>query len=237
MFISTSISRDGRLRDLLVFSRAASQRWGPASARYYSGPSYANASYRSKSPHGYNSLFSFRNRRNKLFLVRLNDHLEIRKSLSESGKRGSSARWNGEANRVAIGVANGEANSLANGGGNAKERKEKKEIKGNEIKENKESETAFFSLEDIFLEMDKEKPLKRPFFKRMAEIHALPDASVKESFNRWAVLKEGEAMTVQKAENSFNLFLLNNKKSYISQPKESKTENIWDEIAKDLNTK
>jgi hypothetical protein len=62
---------------------------------------------------------------------RLNDHLEIRKSLSESGKKGSRARWE---NRVAI----GEAITPTIGEGNAKEKK------GKESKINEESHNQIF---------------------------------------------------------------------------------------------
>lgn len=58
----------------------------------------------------------------QFFSIRMLDHLNIRKSLSESGKRGAEVRWeNGGANRVAIAPPNGDPN--------AKERKERKEIK------------------------------------------------------------------------------------------------------------
>lgn len=52
------------------------------------------------------------------FSVRLNTHLDVRKELSESGKNGAAIRW---ANRVAIGDGNSNPN--------AKEIKERKEIK------------------------------------------------------------------------------------------------------------
>lgn len=172
---------------------------------------------------------------NFFWSARLNDHLEIRKSLSASGKKGSSARWNREANSL----ANGGANSLAIGEANAKENKGK-EIK--EIKESKEIKEgnahAFFSVEEIGNELSKERPLKRPFFSRMAEIHGMDSRSVLEAFKSWQVLKEGEAMTVQKAENSFNLFLQNNKKSYISERKPQPiTTNVFAEIRKELQNK
>lgn len=157
---------------------------------------------------------------------RLNDHLEIRKNLSESGKKGSKARWdNRDANGVAI--------SLPNGEGNAKERKEIKENETKEINEIKENENSFFSLDEIFIELDKEKPMKRPFFKRMQEIYNLSETSVKESFKRWAILKEGEAMTIDKAQNSFNVFIKNNQ---IPQKVggESKQKNIFAEIYQDF---
>ena len=84
------------------------------------------------------------------------------------------------------------------------------------------------------IELDKEKPLKRPYFKRMAEIHNLNEKQVKEAFKKWAVIKEGEAMTINKAENSFNLFLQNNFKSYIQKEEKTKVKNIFDEIYQDL---
>jgi hypothetical protein len=58
---------------------------------------------------------------NQFFSVRLNNHLEVRHTLSEYGKKGALARWNKDKNGGAIGDAN------------AKERKGK-EIKGKEIK-------------------------------------------------------------------------------------------------------
>lgn len=158
---------------------------------------------------------------------RLNEHLDIRKNLSESGKKGSLARWN---NRVAI----GEANTDANGEGYAKEKK-RNEIKENEINENKENENLFLSLDDIFIEFNKEKPLKRPYFQRMSQVHGKDDKTIKEAFNKWAVIKEGESMTIQKAENSFNLFLQNNLKSYITGKKEEpKSQNIFAKMYQDL---
>lgn len=165
---------------------------------------------------------------NFFYSERLNDHLEIRKNLSESGKKGSKARWD---NRD----ANGEAITLPNNEANAKESKGK-EIKENEINEieSKQNTFALFGVEDIFIELDKEKPLKRPYFKRMAEIHNLNDKQVKEAFKKWAVIKEGEAMTINKAENSFNLFLQNNFKSYIQKEEKPKGKNIFDEIYQDL---
>lgn len=108
--------------------------------------------------------------------------------------------------------------------------KEVKELK-NEI--NKDSLLSFVEIE---AEMAKEKPLKRPYFKRMQEIYNLDDSTLKEAFKKWSTLKEGEAMTIDKAQNSFNLYLQNQSKnnSYsegvkVEPPKYAKStlENNW----------
>lgn len=78
----------------------------------------------------------------------------------------------------------------------------------NDINKNK-----FLSFVEIEQEMGKEKPLKRPYFKRMSEVHDLDENTVRDLFKKWAVLKEGEAMTIDKAQNSFNLYLQNNSKT------------------------
>jgi hypothetical protein len=83
-------------------------------------------------------------------------------------------------------------------------------VNGNVNDINKNSFLSFVEIEE---EMGKEKPLKRPYFKRMCEIHDLDEKTVKESFKKWAVLKEGEPMTIDKAQNSFNLYLQNNSKA------------------------
>lgn len=61
---------------------------------------------------------------------RLNDHFEIRRSLSDQGKRGAERRWK---NGGAITGANSGANGHPNGGAYAKERKGE-EKKGEEMK-------------------------------------------------------------------------------------------------------
>lgn len=78
----------------------------------------------------------------------------------------------------------------------------------NDINKNK-----FLSFVEIEEEMGKEKPLKRPYFRRMSEVHDLDEKTIKDLFKKWAVLKEGEAMTIDKAQNSFNLYLQNNSKT------------------------
>ena len=75
--------------------------------------------------------------------------------------------------------------------------------------ENVISKETFLSLVEIGEEMGKEKPMHRPYFNRMQELYNLDDKSVKESFRKWKILKEGETMTISKAQNSFNLYLKN----------------------------
>lgn len=67
------------------------------------------------------------------FSMRLNNHLEVRNVLSESGKKGAIARW---------------GNSPPNSPPNAKERKESKEMKGNKEKSDFYN-FRFKQLEDI----------------------------------------------------------------------------------------
>lgn len=81
-----------------------------------------------------------------------------------------------------------------------------------EVKElNKEiNKEAFLSLNDLEVELQKEKPMQRPYFNRMQEVHNLSEKEVKDYFTKWKLIKEGEAMTISKAQNSFNLYLKNN---------------------------
>ena len=93
---------------------------------------------------------------------------------------------------------------------------------------------ALFSLNDVFIDFKKEKPLKRPYFDRMAEVHSTDLATLESLFHKWATLKEGENMTIAKAENSFNLYLGNNLKTSYKPTEKSKTYNVFDEIYEDL---
>lgn len=93
---------------------------------------------------------------------------------------------------------------------------------------------ALFSLEDVFNDFKKEKPLKRPYFERMAEIHSTDSDTIEKLFKKWAVLKEGESMTIAKAENSFNLYIGNNLKTSYKPAEKSKTYNVFDELYEDL---
>jgi hypothetical protein len=92
--------------------------------------------------------------------------------------------------------------------------KEVKELK-NEI-----SKETFISLDEVEEEMGKEKPMQRSFFIRMQYIYNLDEKKVKEAFKNWKILKEGEAMTISKAQNSFNLYLKNNASTGYSESKE-----------------
>jgi hypothetical protein len=96
------------------------------------------------------------------------------------------------------------------------------------------SANALFSLEDVFIDFEKEKPLKRPYFERMSEVHSIDTKSVKEYFKKWATIKEGEPMTIGKAENSFNLYLSNNLKSNFKPPEKKETYNVFEEIWQDM---
>ena len=98
-------------------------------------------------------------------------------------------------------------------------------VNGNVI--NKESAKALFSLDDVFIDFEKEKPLKRPYFERMSEVHSMDTKTIKEYFKKWATIKEGEPMTIAKAENSFNLYLSNNLKSNFKPPEKKESENIF----------
>jgi len=167
--------------------------------------------------------------------VRLNYHLNIRKTLSEKGKQGALNRWgNGEANGGAIRDSIGE--------GNAKEKKEKKV---NEIKEIKEKEikeiieTEFLSFDVILSEFQKQGLLKRPFLDRMSEIYSLDLGVTKEMFRKWSIKNEGIAMTIRHAENSFNLYLKNNKpeknSAQVATSGKSVKNNVFTDLLNNLN--
>ena len=93
-----------------------------------------------------------------------------------------------------------------------------KEVKELEKKINRED---LISLDELEVEMAKEKPMHRPFFTRMQEIYNLDEKKLKEAFKNWKILKEGEAMTIGKAQNSFNLYLKNNASTGYSENKEA----------------
>jgi hypothetical protein len=105
-------------------------------------------------------------------------------------------------------------------------------VNGNVNDINKDS---LISLDEVEVEMGKEKPMHRPYFTRMQEIYNLDEKKVKEAFKNWKILKEGEAMTISKAQNSFNLYLKNNASTGYSESKEvqkpkyakSTIENNW----------
>lgn len=96
------------------------------------------------------------------------------------------------------------------------------------------SASALFSLDDVFIDFEKEKPLKRPYFDRMSEVHSMDTKTIKEYFKKWKTLKEGECMTIAKAENSFNLYLSNNLKSNFKPLEKKETYNVFEEIWQDM---
>jgi hypothetical protein len=105
-------------------------------------------------------------------------------------------------------------------------------VNGNVNDINKDS---LISLDEVEEEMGKEKPMQRSYFIRMQYIYNLDEKKVKEAFKNWKILKEGEAMTISKAQNSFNLYLKNNASTGYSESKEvhkpkyakSTIENNW----------
>ena len=90
-------------------------------------------------------------------------------------------------------------------------------VNGNVNDINKDS---MISLDEVEEEMGKEKPMQRSYFIRMQYIYNLDEKKVKEAFKNWKILKEGEAMTISKAQNSFNLYLKNNASTGYSESKE-----------------
>jgi hypothetical protein len=99
---------------------------------------------------------------------------------------------------------------------------------------NKESANALFSLDFMFLDFDKEKPFKRPHFERMCEVYSADIETIKSHFKKWAVIKEGEVMTIAKAENSFNRYLANNLKTTFKQPEKKEYSNVFEKIYQDM---
>jgi hypothetical protein len=90
-------------------------------------------------------------------------------------------------------------------------------VNGNVNDINKDS---LISLDEVEVEMSNEKPMQRSYFIRMQYIYNLDEKKVKEAFKNWKILKEGEAMTISKAQNSFNLYLKNNAGTGYSESKE-----------------
>jgi hypothetical protein len=123
---------------------------------------------------------------------------DSKKSLrSEAGKKGGLAKAS-KAKQTLAKPSNA-TNDVANLAVNVN-------VNGNVNDINKD---LFLSLVEIGEEMAKEKPMHRPYFNRMQELYNLDDKTIKESFRKWKILKEGETMTISKAQNSFNLYLKN----------------------------
>ena len=152
---------------------------------------------------------------------------------SEAGKKGGLAKASNARNDLAnpSNATNSLANVAVNVNGNVNVN-DNVNVNGNVNKQI--GAGALFSLDDIFNDFIKEKPLKRPYFERMAEVHSTDSDTIKKLFKKWAVLKEGENMTIAKAENSFNLYIGNNLKTNYKPAEKSKTYNVFDELYEDL---
>jgi hypothetical protein len=123
---------------------------------------------------------------------------EKKEQRAEAGKKGGLAKASNARNDLA--KPSNATNDVANLAVNVN-------VNGNVNDINKET---LISLDEVEVEMSKEKPMYRPYFTRMQEIYNLDEKKVKEAFKNWKILKEGEAMTIGKAQNSFNLYLKNN---------------------------
>jgi hypothetical protein len=136
--------------------------------------------------------------------------MEMKESKSEKARQSAKKRWNQDNDANAM-------RTHSDSNANAMQLKESKvkESKGKEI-----SKDTFISLDEVEVEMSKEKPMQRSFFIRMQYIYNLDENKVKEAFKNWKILKEGEAMTISKAQNSFNLYLKNNASTGYSESKE-----------------
>jgi hypothetical protein len=158
---------------------------------------------------------------------------EKKLSRSESGKKGGLAKASNATNFLAnpSNATNSLANLAVNVNGNVNVN-DNVNVNGNVNKQI--SASALFSLDDVFIDFKKEKPLKRPYFERMAEVHSTDSETIVNLFHKWATLKEGENMTIAKAENSFNLYLGNNLKNIYKPQEKAKSKNIFDEIYEDL---
>jgi hypothetical protein len=123
---------------------------------------------------------------------------EKKEQRAEAGKKGGLAKSSNA--KQSLAKPSNATNDVANLAVNVN-------VNGNVNDINKET---LISLDEVEVEMAKEKPMHRPFFSRMQEIYNLDEKKIKEEFKNWKILKEGEAMTIGKAQNSFNLYLKNN---------------------------
>ena len=152
---------------------------------------------------------------------------------SEAGKKGGLAKASNARNDLAnpSNATNSLANLAVNVNGNVNVN-DNVNVNGNVNKQI--GANALLSLDDIFNDFIKEKPLKRPYFERMAEVHSTDSDTIERLFKKWSVLKEGENMTIAKAENSFNLYIGNNLKTSYKPAEKLKTYNVFDELYEDL---
>ena len=152
---------------------------------------------------------------------------------SEAGKKGGLAKASNARNDLAnpSNATNSLANLAVNVNGNVNVN-DNVNVNGNVNKQI--GAGALFSLEDVFNDFIKEKPLKRPYFERMAEVHSTDTDTIERLFKKWAVLKEGESMTIAKAENSFNLYIGNNLKTSYKPAEKSKSRNVFADMYDEL---
>jgi hypothetical protein len=158
---------------------------------------------------------------------------EKKQQRAEAGRKGGLAKAS-NASEVLAKPSNAKqnlANVAVNVNGNVNVN-DNVNVNGNVNK--KESANALFSLDDIFNDFNKEKPLKRPYFERMSAVHSTDTETIKSHFKKWAIIKEGESMTIAKAENSFNLYLSNNLKSNFKASEKKETYNVFEEIWQDI---
>jgi hypothetical protein len=123
---------------------------------------------------------------------------EKKEQRAEAGKKGGLAKSSNA--KQSLAKPSNATNDVANLAVNVN-------VNGNVNDINKET---LISLDEVEVEMAKEKLMHRPFFSRMQEIYNLDEKKIKEAFKNWKILKEGESMTIGKAQNSFNLYLKNN---------------------------
>jgi hypothetical protein len=148
---------------------------------------------------------------------------EKKSQRSEAGKKGGLAKSSNA--KQSLANPSNATNDVANLPVNVN-------VNGNVNDINKDS---MISLDEVEVEMGKEKPMQRSYFIRMQYIYNLDEKKVKEAFKNWKILKEGEAMTISKAQNSFNLYLKNNastgyiESKEVQAPKYAKStiENNW----------
>lgn len=158
--------------------------------------------------------------------------MELKGERSEKARESAKKRWNKD----------NDANAMQSHSERNADAMQVKESKGKEIKENESkineskqiSAGALFSLDDIFIDFNKEKPLKRPYFERMSVVHSTDTETIKSYFKKWATIKEGEPMTIAKAENSFNLYLSNHLKNNSIKKEVKENYNVFEEIWQDL---
>lgn len=75
-----------------------------------------------------------------------------------------------------------------------------------------DNEKDVVSFENLIEEFSKEKPMRRPILVRASKDYSLNEKEALDLFKSWCLRNEGKKMSINHAENSFNLFLKANKK-------------------------